>query len=515
MNKKNFELLFEQISKTTKVKLGPKDSEVYLALAELIAINPDDRYNEELLKAIDTLSERGVKEGYAYILLTCISTQGLSTRIGVICSDKDRAEKELEIACSIFETLTHGIVKCVPVNKSLTVIKQCFSPQSLSPLNFLLYILKKHNGKHNQKVLLHPLSVIPLYNLHTTKDYHYLSSIFSRGSITIGHLYSNPNLRIKLSDEHLLRHILIVGSTGSGKSTTASILAEKVAEKGYAVIAVDWHGEYSSLLQYSKINVIYTNPLKGSVLEPLSLEELIRREPLSFIEILESSLELSPPQAHILEDAVNILAQKFIGHSYCIDLIIDIVQNSSATARWYTESREALLRKLKPLSSAYLNIQWNRLKRVPVENNRIYIFDLSSIPNTRIKRILASLLIRSVILEAQYNSIAKPLLLVIDEAHNILYSENPLATFVAEVRKWGIGFVVITQAPSMLSPVVIKNANTKIIHALKASDDVNTVVSAAILKKEHKKIVSALNPGEALLVIPELAEPVLIKISKL
>jgi len=250
-------------------------------------------------------------------------------------------------------------------------------------------------------------------------------------------------------------------------------------------------------------------------LEPLSLEDLIKREPLSFIEILENSLELTPPQAHILEDAVNLLAQKFTGQGYCIDLIIDIIQNSAATARWFTESREALLRKLKPLSSSYLNIQWSKLSRIKIEKGKIYIFDVSAISNTRVRRIIASLLIRSIILNAQYNNIVKPIMLVVDEAHNIFHSENPLSTLIAEVRKWSLGFTIITQAPSMLSPVVIKNTNTKIIHALKTTSDINTVISSSILKKEHKKLVLSLKPGEALLVIPEVVEPILIKIPKL
>jgi len=32
------------------------------------------------------------------------------------------------------------------------------------------------------------------------------------------------------------------------------------------------------------------------------------------------------------------------------------------------------------------------------------------------------------------------------------------------------------------------------------------------LKKEYKKVISSLKPGEALVVVPELAEPVLVKI---
>lgn len=514
MNKKYFGLLFEHSDNVSKVRLDPKGIEVYIALADLVAISKDD-YSEELSEALNTLSERSVKDGYNYLLLTCISNKGFSTKIGVVCNNRDRAEKELDVVCSIIETLSHGVIRCYRVNGSFDVIKQCFTLQNSSPINFLLNILKRSYTEQNNRIIIHPTSVIPYYNLYTVREYQYLSSVFSQGSIPIGYIHSNPNLKVMLSNEHILRHILIVGSTGSGKSTTASILADKAAEKDYAVIIVDWHGEYESLLRHSKSSVVYANLLKGAILEPLSLEDLIKREPLSFIEILESALELTPPQAHILEDAVNLLVQKFVGRGYCIDLIIDIIQNSATSARWYTESREALLRKLKPLSSVYLNIQWNKLTRVKIEKRKVHIFDISSISNTRVRRIITSLLIRSIILSAQYNNIVKPTMLVIDEAHNIFYNENPLTTLIAEVRKWGIGFIIITQAPSMLSPVIIKNTNTKIIHTLKTSSDINTVVSAAILKKEHIKIVSSLKPGEALLVIPELAEPILVKISRL
>jgi energy-coupling factor transporter ATP-binding protein EcfA2 len=511
----NEKILFDRFNNITKVKIEPKGVEVYIAIAELVAVSKDE-YDDKLLEALNMLSERSVKNNYNYLLLTCVSSKGLDTKVGVVSRNKETAWKELEVICSIIETLTHGFVRCLHTNDFFDTVEECITPQSLSPLNFLMRVLRRSNAYQiGNKVIVHPLSVIPYPLIHTAREYQYLASVFSRGSIPIGHLYSNPNLKVMISDEHILRHILIVGSTGSGKSTTASVLADKVAEKGYAVVIIDWHGEYESLLQGSKSVTVYTNPLKGSVLESLSLEDLIKREPLSFIEILESSLELTPPQAHILEDAVNLLAQKFTGQGYCIDLIIDIIQNSAATARWFTESREALLRKLKPLSSSYLNIQWSKLSRIKIEKGKIYIFDVSAISNTRVRRIIASLLIRSIILNAQYNNIVKPIMLVVDEAHNIFHSENPLSTLIAEVRKWSLGFTIITQAPSMLSPVVIKNTNTKIIHALKTTSDINAVISSSILKKEHKKLVLSLKPGEALLVIPEVVEPILIKIPKL
>lgn len=510
MIKKGYKIAFEQENEIFKVYLD-SNSILYMAMAELVLSSDDIKYNDRMLDVMETLNSRSIKRGNGYALLTCISIHGLTTHVVVMCKDSNDVLKELDIVCSLIESVSQGTIKCLSLNNVATVVKHCLG--NFSPINFLVYILLKSYKRNNLGFILHPIAINPSYTIHTSREYEYISTSFSHGSIDIGYLYSNPNIVVTLSDEHISRHIAIVGSTGSGKSTTASIIAEKAAKKGYAVVIIDWHGEYENLLQY-KESTVYTNPMKEAIPEPLNLEELIKREPLSFIEILESSLELTPPQAHILEDAVNVFAQKFIGNSYCIDVIIDIIQNSSASARWFTESREALLRKLKPLSSAYLNIQWNRLQKIAIENGRIYVFDVSSIPNVRVRKILSSLLIRSIVLKAQYNNITKPILIVVDEAHNIFHTGNPLSTLIAEVRKWSVGFIVITQAPSMLAPVVLKNTNTKIIHSLKSFSDIRAMISTAILRKEHKKIISALKPGEALLITPELREPVLIKISR-
>lgn len=513
MEGKVFSLFFEQIGDDIKVQFNEDKKCAYMSMAELVLSDSDENYNEKVLSISDVIGKRYIKSGLAAILLTCITSRGLSTMVMVFGRDRDETAKELEVVCSLIESATQGSITCSPLNKFSELIKNCLG--SLSPIDYLTSILLK-NRKNVDVVIPHPVSVNPLYNLYRVRDYEYLSSILSRGNIAIGRLYTNPNIIVTISDEHLLRHVVIVGSTGSGKSTTAAILSEKSAENGYAVVVIDWHGEYENLLQYAKDRVIYTNPMKGLIPEPLGFDELIKHEPLSFIEILESSLELTPAQAHILEDAVNLLTQQRLSSNlYYIDTIIDIIQNSSASARWFAESREALLRKLKPLSSMYLNIKWNRLQRVQIERGKILIFDASSISNTRVRRILSALLIRSVILKAQYNSIEKPLLIVVDEAHNLFQNENPLSTLVAEVRKWSVGFVIITQAPSMLASVVLKNANTKVIHTLKSSSDVETVLSMTNLRKEYKKIISALKPGEALLTTPELIEPVMVKICRI
>ncbi|ADM26962.1 protein of unknown function DUF87 [Ignisphaera aggregans DSM 17230] len=499
-----------------KLQIIPSNKIFYLRLSELVLTKEYDTDKEYVMKiseGVNLIESRGELSKVSYILLSCINTNRLCTYIATIGEDNDFVLKELDVLCSVIETLSQNSIKCLykSAEEAIRILGNCFSYSKYGSLvESLFRILRKDN---NNSIILNPLAYQPLYKLNSAEEYSYISSIFSQGKIKIGYLYSNPSIIVSLNDDHMLRHIAIVGSTGSGKSTTASIIAEEASKNGYAVIIIDWHGEYKSLLGVLG-NVIYTNPYDGSIPEPLNLEELIKTEPLAFIEVIESALELTPAQAHILEDAVNMLAQRKVIGNYSIDLIIDIVKNSSTSSRWFTESREALLRKLKPLSSQYLRIKWNDMKMFPIEKGNIIIFDISQIPNIRIKKVIASLLIRSIVLKAQYNTISKPLLIVVDEAHNVLSSENPVSNLIAEVRKWGVGFIVATQAPSMLAPMVLKNSNTKIIHALKMYSDIETILVSTLIRNEYKKVITSLMPGEALLVIPELSEPLMIKITK-
>lgn len=52
-----------------------------------------------------------------------------------------------------------------------------------------------------------------------------------------------------LSFEDLTKHVIILGSTGSGKSTTSKRLIEECIRAGLPVLIFDWHNEYRSFIQ--------------------------------------------------------------------------------------------------------------------------------------------------------------------------------------------------------------------------------------------------------------------------
>lgn len=83
-------------------------------------------------------------------------------------------------------------------------------------------------------------------------------------SVKIGNISVSESLEARIDlDKLISRHCAIVGSTGSGKSNSVSVLLEAIAKRDFEssrILVIDPHGEYNdALAKYSK--VIEINPL--------------------------------------------------------------------------------------------------------------------------------------------------------------------------------------------------------------------------------------------------------------
>ena len=77
-------------------------------------------------------------------------------------------------------------------------------------------------------------------------------------SITVGNISVSESLDAKIDlDKLISRHCAIVGSTGSGKSNSVSVLLESIAKREFPssrILIIDPHGEYNDALsKYSKV----------------------------------------------------------------------------------------------------------------------------------------------------------------------------------------------------------------------------------------------------------------------
>ncbi|WP_321515856.1 ATP-binding protein [Marinifilum fragile] len=103
-------------------------------------------------------------------------------------------------------------------------------------------------------------------------------------SIKVGNISVSESLDAKLDIDKLIsRHCAIVGSTGSGKSNSVSVLMESIAQRAFPsarILIIDPHGEYNdALLKYSRVLEINPESSENKLSIPfwaLPFNELIK-----------------------------------------------------------------------------------------------------------------------------------------------------------------------------------------------------------------------------------------------
>lgn len=349
------------------------------------------------------------------------------------------------------------------------------------------------------------------------------------------------NTPVYIGEEYLWRHIAIIGSTGSGKTHTAARIAKCAPALGVTVVVLDWHGEYPSIIS----NYAETKILAGSKLPRVGLSYEAIPLDLS-LSAIESVLGLSQFQATILGLVLGYLVED---HENRGDILGALEEILAGTASSYKQSRlktvldklekkntvEALLRTIAFLyserslspsftrseaevwlalirrigiiaSSSYsdLFIVKRRTLLDEVEENKINIFILSTIQSPRIKK-LYTLLILQLLYTLAYTSAIGPLVVVIEEAHNIANTDT-LQHILAEARKYKLGLALVSHTTQILPSLAQSNINTIILHRISEADQ-----SLYNIPRETIEIAKKLPPGKTLLLTPT-NQPVLAEI---
>lgn len=100
---------------------------------------------------------------------------------------------------------------------------------------------------------------------------------------------------------------------------------------------------------------------------------------------------------------------------------------------------------------------------------------------------------------------------LVEEAHRLLSKYEPgdslskkrgveiFADMLAEVRKYGEALVIVDQIPGKLTPEVLKNTNTKIVHKIFAMDDKQAIGNTMALSDNQKDFLSFLDKGRTII----------------
>ena len=85
---------------------------------------------------------------------------------------------------------------------------------------------------------------------------------------------------------------------------------------------------------------------------------------------------------------------------------------------------------------------------------------------------------------------------------------------LAEIRKYGESMIIADQIPNKLTPEVLKNTNTKIVHTIFAQDDKDAIGGTMSLTKDQRVFLSNLKRGRAVIFTEAWDKPIQVEVDK-
>lgn len=357
------------------------------------------------------------------------------------------------------------------------------------------------------------------------------------------------------------KHTFIAGVTGSGKTTTCQRLLES-ARMPFLVIEPA-KTEYRVLTKKNKDILIFT--LGNDNIAPFRLNpfEFFPHENItSRVDMIKASIE----SAFDMEAAIPQLIEAAIYHCYqdkgwniatsrnaryadpfapgvyafptlsdllhMTEVVVDEQGFDDRLKQDYIGSIRARLQGLL-IGAKGLMLDTPRSINFKELALRSVILELEEIRNPSEKSLIMGFILANLneAIRANYEEFRKRgerfrHITLIEEAHRLLSKYEPgdsknkkqgveaFADMLAEVRKYGESLIIVDQIPNKLTPEVLKNTNTKIIHKLFARDDKEAVGNTMALSEEQMDFLSNLEPGRAILSGTGLNKPVQIQIKE-
>ncbi|HET7316036.1 MAG TPA: DUF87 domain-containing protein [Sphingomicrobium sp.] len=326
----------------------------------------------------------------------------------------------------------------------------------------------------------------------STEDLRSVFAADNSAHVEIGTVYPTDDIRGALYvDPMLSKHFAVLGSTGTGKSTSVSLILHRISElspEGH-IVMIDPHGEYSAafkgcgeLFNVDNLQLPYWLMNFEEHCEVLLTTQGAERERDS--DILAKCLlaartkgkdmsqygkvTVDSPIPYLLTDLNTIITNEMgkldrAGDTLPFQRLKTKLDELKADPRYTFMFSGMLVSDSMPSFLA-------RLFRLPANGRPISIVDVSGVPS-EITSVVVSVLARMVFDYAIWSrtEAQRPLLLVCEEAHRYVpKDENSGAQAVRKIleriakegRKYGVSLGLITQRPSDLAEGVLSQCGT-------------------------------------------------------
>lgn len=400
-------------------------------------------------------------------------------------------------------------------------------------------------------VVTYPLPGQPIF-VATVGELGRIYNRPDKPSIHIGTLSQASALPVYLMTNELLgKHFAVLGTTGSGKSCSVTVLLQAIldiAPSGH-IILLDPHNEYGKAFGE-----------RAEIIDPTTLH--LPHWLMNFEECTELFVgkveHAASSQTNILKGAI-LSARRSFGTAgidaaeITVDTPVpfrlgDVLANIEAQATVpkvltasQRESHDKIINKIKSMQSdrrfAFLvrpdadvadglASTIGQYLRIPADNKPISIIDLSGVPSDVVD-VVVSVLCRMIFDFAVWSPrpVKVPILLVCEEAHRYAPrsdaaafqpTKQALARIAKEGRKYGVSLGLVSQRPSELAETILSQCNTIIALRMSNEQDQNFVKRALPdAVRSLVEVLPTLRTQEALIVGEGTAVPVRVRFSDL
>jgi DNA helicase HerA-like ATPase len=386
-----------------------------------------------------------------------------------------------------------------------------------------------------------PASVVTLLDLESTQDY-----IGAVGDLRFGRLLGQPDVKVELDSATLTRHVGIFGTTGSGKSTSLQVIAEEASRVGRAILIFDIEGEYVRLNEPTEELIpilsdfderpagakdfrVYV-PAPNSSLNPNARKFGIPFSDLD-LEIFSEVLDLTPfERVYLLEVARRTKDMSGSLQAYDLNAVMDTLKkrieahvDKSSLPEVVAEAHMGLFTKLSFAQRAgIIDAPYERIMpEIFCEKERISVIDMSESSDILRNLCVAHFLREVFQYKTQYPQSA-PLMLFVEEIHTFISkgkSRKMLATITMltemarQGRKRGLGLGIVSQQPALLPSELIELCNTRIIHKLGSTPNVQALrQSTGNVSDSLWALLPSLGKGEALISSPKFEQAIVAQV---
>lgn len=356
---------------------------------------------------------------------------------------------------------------------------------------------------------------------------------------------------------YLNRHVLLAGTTGSGKTTTCLGLLLQLWEKGIPFLVIEpAKAEYRALLETLRDDLLIftlgdesTSPFR---LNPFEIQPGARVE--THLSAVAAAINAAIPTFGVLPTLIEQALERLyldkgwnlvdrarsdeqrlyptLGELY--HEIIRVAEERGYSDRTMQDVRGAAAGRIGSLLRGSKGRTLNTLRSIPMNElmTRPVVLELQSLTDDE-KALVMMFLLTMIYEYCQVHRESAKLqhVTVVEEAHRVMAAVPHRAdretmadtraeavglfsSLLSEVRAYGEGLIIAEQIPTRLAQDALKNTNIKIVHRLPGEDDRNAIGATMRMDDRQREHVAGLTPsrGEAAFFADGLEKPTFIEV---